>query len=331
MKSVVKSGICLSLVIGLTSCVTEDVSMSINDVLGNLGVSNAIKTAKVPDDPTNDRESVINAQTMLNGLGYDAGTADGVVGPKTDRAIRGYQNKKGMASTGEVTPKLLAALKDDSDRDVAQAQNADVRDSAILGGFGAALTGALVSKKFGLSRGQGALLGAAVGAGAGAIVGQQTASLRGEYDEKVSGVDAAIAAEDRQIAGLKSEIASMRSSMQAREQEIDSVVEQAGRGEDIVQRKKQLLKELEADLRSREEISATIKARLKSVNHDIEQAGVSSAKASVDAAALERQITELTVERDQLTTSLNAINGIQPKLEAQRDRLISQVGNQSTG
>ncbi|MEC9368319.1 MAG: SEL1-like repeat protein, partial [Pseudomonadota bacterium] len=51
------------------------------------------------------------AQKLLNTLGYDAGIADGVLGPQTVSAIKRFESRSGQASTGRVTPELVAKLK----------------------------------------------------------------------------------------------------------------------------------------------------------------------------------------------------------------------------
>ena len=49
-------------------------------------------------------------QERLARMGYDIGTQDGVLGPKTTAAIRSYQTKKGLAVTGQPSKALLAQL-----------------------------------------------------------------------------------------------------------------------------------------------------------------------------------------------------------------------------
>lgn len=56
------------------------------------------------------RAQVEAIQTVLNGLGYDAGAPDGLAGAGTRTAIRAFQANNGLATTGEVTPELVAAL-----------------------------------------------------------------------------------------------------------------------------------------------------------------------------------------------------------------------------
>ena len=50
---------------------------------------------------------------MLNELGYDAGTADGLMGSKTRNAIRSFQAHSGVAVSGEPTAELYNALASD--------------------------------------------------------------------------------------------------------------------------------------------------------------------------------------------------------------------------
>lgn len=39
-------------------------------------------------------------QRMLNEKGYSCGSADGIFGTKTERAVRSYQKAKGLSATG---------------------------------------------------------------------------------------------------------------------------------------------------------------------------------------------------------------------------------------
>jgi membrane-bound lytic murein transglycosylase B len=56
-------------------------------------------------------ENLIRAvQDKLNIMGFDAGTADGIVGPNTRRAIRSFQHDKGMEIDGQISSALLKQL-----------------------------------------------------------------------------------------------------------------------------------------------------------------------------------------------------------------------------
>lgn len=61
----------------------------------------------VASDPADIRE----AQRILNALGYGAGAADGVVGPRTRSAIANYQSRNGLEQTGQLTSGLLRNLR----------------------------------------------------------------------------------------------------------------------------------------------------------------------------------------------------------------------------
>jgi membrane-bound lytic murein transglycosylase B len=50
-------------------------------------------------------------QTRLNAAGFDTGTPDGVFGTRTEAAIRGFQQARGLPVTGVASPELLAMLR----------------------------------------------------------------------------------------------------------------------------------------------------------------------------------------------------------------------------
>jgi len=54
--------------------------------------------------------SVQKAQVLLNERGFNVGTPDGLMGPKTQRAIMEFQRGAGLAITGKINPKLIQAL-----------------------------------------------------------------------------------------------------------------------------------------------------------------------------------------------------------------------------
>lgn len=61
-----------------------------------------------------DKSTIKTVQRQLNDLGYDCGTADGVIGKKTRAAIAEFQNDQGLAATGRIDDALLSALNSDS-------------------------------------------------------------------------------------------------------------------------------------------------------------------------------------------------------------------------
>ncbi len=64
------------------------------------------KNAPVKVTPT----VVKDAQQKLSQAGYDAGPADGVMGPKTKAALQKYQSDKQLPETGRLDQKTMAAL-----------------------------------------------------------------------------------------------------------------------------------------------------------------------------------------------------------------------------
>ena len=57
------------------------------------------------------REQTLELQTLLNGLGYDAGSADGLFGSNTRRAVRPFQSDNGQGADGFPTSQLLDAVR----------------------------------------------------------------------------------------------------------------------------------------------------------------------------------------------------------------------------
>ena len=54
--------------------------------------------------------SIMTAQIMLRQLGYKPGTADGILGPQTKRAIRAFQRNKRLPITGELDYDTMANM-----------------------------------------------------------------------------------------------------------------------------------------------------------------------------------------------------------------------------
>ena len=57
-----------------------------------------------------ERAQVSAIQTVLNGLGYDAGTPDGILGPGTRTAVRAYQADNGLSTTGLIDETLVETI-----------------------------------------------------------------------------------------------------------------------------------------------------------------------------------------------------------------------------
>jgi lytic murein transglycosylase len=57
------------------------------------------------------REQTLELQTLLNSLGYDAGTPDGLFGSATRRAVRAFQADRGLPADGFPTMSLLEQVR----------------------------------------------------------------------------------------------------------------------------------------------------------------------------------------------------------------------------
>lgn len=57
------------------------------------------------------REEVMEMQQLLNALGFDTGTPDGVAGSRTREAIRNYQLRNNLQADGYVSYEMLALLR----------------------------------------------------------------------------------------------------------------------------------------------------------------------------------------------------------------------------
>ncbi len=60
---------------------------------------------------TLDTELIASAQSLLNALGYDAGQSDGQPGPRTEAAVRAFQQDRGLPVTGIIDPALIGRLE----------------------------------------------------------------------------------------------------------------------------------------------------------------------------------------------------------------------------
>jgi peptidoglycan hydrolase-like protein with peptidoglycan-binding domain len=60
--------------------------------------------------PSLDRDGVRQVQTLLKQRGFDPGPIDGVEGPLTSGAIRGFQERYGIKTAGAIDNETLFAL-----------------------------------------------------------------------------------------------------------------------------------------------------------------------------------------------------------------------------
>jgi peptidoglycan hydrolase-like protein with peptidoglycan-binding domain len=56
------------------------------------------------------QDEIRQAQQALNQKGFNVGRPDGLMGPKTENAIKEFQQKQGLNATGQLDDQSLAAL-----------------------------------------------------------------------------------------------------------------------------------------------------------------------------------------------------------------------------
>ena len=64
----------------------------------------------VADPPFADPATVMYLQHALNGLGFEAGPVDGILGNGSRAAISNYQKSRGLPVSGQATPELVQQL-----------------------------------------------------------------------------------------------------------------------------------------------------------------------------------------------------------------------------
>ena len=88
-------------------------------------------------------DDVAALQERLSELGFDTGRADGVFGPQTEKALKGFQREYGLVSDGVCGPSTLRALRQ-LGRLVVGGHPHALRETEVLHRSGAALAGKVV-------------------------------------------------------------------------------------------------------------------------------------------------------------------------------------------
>lgn len=85
-------------------------AIGIGHLADRLGGAGPLRGTFPPDANGLSKSDRLAIQRGLKARGYDVGTVDGVIGTKTEIAIRNYQQKQGLTVTGTATRALLARL-----------------------------------------------------------------------------------------------------------------------------------------------------------------------------------------------------------------------------
>jgi len=101
----------------LTGVLTDESQVNLGKPAWKQGASGTGTAAPVANGGGATRAPVANSSTVaaiqqqLNRLGYDAGAADGLIGPRTANAIRQYQRDHNLLIDGRATPELANHLQ----------------------------------------------------------------------------------------------------------------------------------------------------------------------------------------------------------------------------
>lgn len=78
-------------------------------------------------------ELIKQAQEKLSAAGHDVGKADGIMGPKTQKGLKEFQQSKGLEASGQLDQKTLAALGVSGEASAAAGASADKPSGASAG------------------------------------------------------------------------------------------------------------------------------------------------------------------------------------------------------
>lgn len=110
----------------------ESYALAIGHLADRLRGGRSFRAAWPIDDPALSRSQRIALQERLTALGYDAGRADGILGPRTVEAIKAFQRSRGLQPDGYAGARLHRTLMSAAIRAAAvepgeKAENADGR------------------------------------------------------------------------------------------------------------------------------------------------------------------------------------------------------------
>ena len=86
-------------------------AIGVGHLADRLGGAGPLKGSFPPDANGLTKSDRLAIQRGLTARGYDVGTVDGVIGAKTEAAIRGFEAAQGLAVTGSATRELLNRLR----------------------------------------------------------------------------------------------------------------------------------------------------------------------------------------------------------------------------
>jgi len=89
---------------------SEYYALAVGHLADRIAGAGPLHTPPPSDAPRLSRDQVMQMQATLNDRGFDSGEVDGILGPATRNAIRGFQLSEGMIPDGFAGRELLARL-----------------------------------------------------------------------------------------------------------------------------------------------------------------------------------------------------------------------------
>ena len=89
---------------------SDSYALGVSYLAGRIGGAGPLRASFGPDRYGLTQDQRVALQEQLTAAGFDTGGADGVIGPKTRKAISAFQRSVGLQATGEPSAALLARL-----------------------------------------------------------------------------------------------------------------------------------------------------------------------------------------------------------------------------
>lgn len=110
--SVVQGAVLGAVAGGLTGALTNEDQVDLGEPAWKSGNNAASNQTVAHSSPSlTGKQVVVEIQKGLKDMGYNPGVTDGINGPKTQQAIRKYQEDHGLLVDGQATPALLDHIK----------------------------------------------------------------------------------------------------------------------------------------------------------------------------------------------------------------------------
>ncbi|MEP1705994.1 MAG: peptidoglycan-binding protein, partial [Marinobacter sp.] len=89
---------------------SEFYAIAVGHLADRIAGAGKLQTPPPEDMPALSRNNILTLQEALNEQGFDTGKPDGILGPNTRSAIRGYQSENGLVADGYPGDTVLDAL-----------------------------------------------------------------------------------------------------------------------------------------------------------------------------------------------------------------------------